>query len=117
MDELKKSLRAQVAVFLCTFLISAVLAWTQNQPAPQKPPETDAAQTDETHQISPKEADELFRSVDDILKFCSKETGLPIKHTVSRRLTSRDEVGEFLQRSMADDKDAERFRRSELVLK
>src|SRR5882762_3356822 len=47
----------------------------------------------------------------------SKDTGLPIKHSVKRRLTSRDEVTDFLQKGMADDKDAERFRRSELVLK
>ena len=72
---------------------------------------------DTAHQISPKEAEELFRSVDDILKFASNETGLPIKHTVKRRLTSRDEVVDFIQKGMANDKDAERFRRSELVLK
>ncbi len=117
MDQSKNSHcnRIIVWIFGCIFFATS-LGWTQNQPA--KPPETDAAQTDETaHQISPKEADELFRSVDDILKFCSKETGLPIKHTVNRKLTSRDEVEEFLRKSMADDKDAERFRRSELVLK
>jgi len=118
MKKLRKRFWKQVAGLICTLLISASLCWTQIQPATERPPETDAAHTDETtRQISPKEADELFRSVDDILRFCSKETGLPIKHAVNRKLTSRDEVEEFLRKSMADDKDAERFRRSELVLK
>jgi len=108
--------RIIIWIFGC-ILFATTLAWTQNQ-APQKPTEPDTAQTDETtREISPKEAEELFRSVDDILRFASNETGLPIKRTVKRRLTSRDEVVDFLQKSMANDKDAERFRRSELVLK
>src|SRR5271165_2217065 len=41
--------------------------------------------------ISPKEAKELFRSVDEILQFASQDTGLPIEHKVKRRLTKRDE--------------------------
>ena len=120
MDQSKNFHPNRIIVWIlgCLLLVTS-LAWTQNQ-APQKPTEKDpdASQSDDTtHQISPKEAGELFRSVDDILKFCSKETGLPIKHTVNRKLTSRDEVEEFLRKGMADDKDAERFRRSELVLK
>jgi hypothetical protein len=67
--------------------------------------------------ISPKEADELFHDVDQILQFASKDTGLPIKKEVKRRLTSRDEVVAYLEKSMAEDKDAQRLRRSELVLK
>src|SRR2546430_603555 len=111
MDQLKSLHPKRIVgwIFGCIFFATS-LAWTQNQ-APQKPAETgpDATQSnDTTHQIPPKEVDELFRSVDDILKFCSKETGLPIKHTVKRKLTSRDEVEEFLRKSMADDKDAER---------
>lgn len=108
------------ALMFGLMLFAASPAWTQSQQPQQKSsdPDTGNAHSDEiTHQISPKEADELFRSVDDILKFASKDTGLPIKHSVKRRLTSRDEVVDFLQKSMAKDKDAERFRRSELVLK
>jgi hypothetical protein len=67
--------------------------------------------------ISPKEAEELFRSVDDILKFASQETGLPIRHQVKRRLTSRDEVVKYLEKHMEEDKDSQRLKRSELVLK
>jgi len=67
--------------------------------------------------ISPKEAEELFHDVDKILSFASKESELPIKHEVKRRLVSRDEVVAYLEKNMAEDKDAQRLRRSELVLK
>ena len=67
--------------------------------------------------ISPKEAEELFRSVDEILAALSKETGYPIKHEVKRRLTSRDEVAAYITKHMSEDEDAQRLRRSEAVLK
>ena len=67
--------------------------------------------------ISPKEAEELFHDVDQILQFASKDTGLPVKKEVKRRLTSRDEVVAYLEKTMEEDKDAQRLRRSELVLK
>ena len=53
----------------------------------------------------------------EILQFASKDSGLPIKKEVKRRLTSRDEVVAYLEKNMAEDKDAQRLRRSELVLK
>jgi hypothetical protein len=67
--------------------------------------------------ISAQEAEELFRSVDQILQFVSSDTGLPIKHEVKRRLASREEVVGYLEKSMSEDKDAQRLRRSESVLK
>ena len=67
--------------------------------------------------ISPKEAKELFRSVDEILKFASDDTGLPIDHEVKRRLADRKEVESYLQKGMKDDKDAKRLERSSIVLK
>src|SRR5437588_936341 len=69
------------------------------------------------YKISLEEAKELFRSVDEILKFASTETLLPIRRQVKRRLTSRDEVVSYIQNHMAEDEDAQRLRRSELVLK
>jgi hypothetical protein len=67
--------------------------------------------------ISSKQAKELFRSVDEILKFASADTGLPIKHAVKRRLANRDEVQSYIRKSMKDDKDAKRLERSSAVLK
>ena len=88
----------------------------QQVPPPQtsSPPATEPS---EETKISPQEAKELFRSVDEILKFASNDSGLPIHHDVKRRLTSRDEVVAYIQKHMAEDEDAQRLRRSELVLK
>ena len=69
------------------------------------------------HHISPEEAKELFRSVDEIVGFASKETAFPIRRDVKRRLTSRDEVAAYVEKHMEEDEDAQRLRRSELVLK
>jgi hypothetical protein len=69
------------------------------------------------NKITSQEAEELFRSVNEILKFASQESALPIRKDVKRRLTSRDEVTSYLQKHMAEDEDAQRLKRSELVLK
>jgi hypothetical protein len=66
--------------------------------------------------ITPREAEELFHSVDEILEFDSKQTGLPVRKQVKRRLTSREEVVSYLTKHM-NDEDTKRLRRSELVLK
>lgn len=66
--------------------------------------------------ITPREAEELFHSVDEILDFDSKQTGLPIRKQVKRKLTSREEVVSYLTKHM-NDEDTKRLRRSELVLK
>ena len=66
--------------------------------------------------ITPRQAEELFHSVDEILQFDSKETGLPIKKEVKRKLTSREEVESYLTKHL-NDEDTQRLRRSELVLK
>jgi hypothetical protein len=67
--------------------------------------------------ISPQEAKELFKSVDEILDFASQETKLPIKEVVKRRLVDRNEVQSYIQTNMKEDKDAQRLERSEIVLK
>jgi hypothetical protein len=99
----------------------------QNQPQNQnqdqkqagegaRPTQTQTSPEDKEIKITPHEAEELFHSVDEILRFDSKETGLPIKHDVKRKLTSRDEVMAYLTKHM-NDQDTQRLRRSELVLK
>jgi hypothetical protein len=82
---------------------------------PQAPPTQPPAEKPEV-KITPHEAEELFHSVDEILAFDSKQTGLPIKKEVKRRLTSRDEVEGYLTKHMKDE-DVKRLQRSELVLK
>jgi hypothetical protein len=98
----------------------------QNQPQDQgQPQDQDQKQTDksvrptqpkEEIKITPRQAEELFHSVDEILAFDSKQTGLAVKKEVKRTLTSREEVVSYLTKNK-DDKDTQRLRRSELVLK
>jgi len=111
---------------LCWLLLLAVLASAQSTPPATSPVQPQkaagegarATQTLEAEQkISPKEAEELFRSVDEILQFASKDTSLPIKQPVKRTLTSRDQVVAYITKHMSEDEDAQRLRRSELVLK
>lgn len=78
--------------------------------------QTQPAQPKEETKITPRQAEELFHSVDEILAFDSKQTGLPVKKEVKRKLTSREEVVSYLTKNK-DDKDTQRLRRSELVLK
>ena len=92
-------------------------AASQGQASQGQTPAGAAAQATAETIISSKEAKELFRSVDEILKFASQDTGLPIKHQVKRRLTKRDEVQSYIKKSMRDDKDAKRLERSSAVLK
>ena len=84
--------------------------------SPQAPQSNAEAPENETT-ISSQEAEELFRSVDQILKFASQESALPVHSAVKRRLTSRDEVTAYLEKHLAEDEDAQRLKRSELVLK
>jgi len=87
----------------------------QQPTKPTPPPEQPQPQQGEV-KITPRQAEELFHSVDEILQFDSKQTGLPVKHEVKRKLTSRDEVESYLTKHL-NDEDTQRLRRSELVLK
>jgi hypothetical protein len=133
-------LRLLFAVGLLAFLCGAIAARAQDQTAPASAPSQQDKQDQPTDKpvpstddhaappnpsqppqkeevkITPRQAEELFHSVDEILEFDSKQTGLPIKHEVKRKLTSRDEVVSFLTKHL-DDEDTKRLRRSELVLK
>jgi hypothetical protein len=90
----------------------------QKQDQSQKPAGESPASTQpkEETKITPRQAEELFHSVDEILAFDSKQTGLAVKKEVKRKLTSREEVVSYLTKNK-DDKDTQRLRRSELVLK
>ena len=83
---------------------------TKPPPVPQDQPPNDEVK------ITPRQAEELFHSVDEILQFDSKQTGLRVKRDVKRKLTGRDEVVAYLTKHM-NDEDTQRLRRSESVLK
>ncbi len=130
----------QVPKFVSTTVVALALAasaWSQ-APAPagkqeaaspksnpgasqepnQQEPNNDVGQKNpaEAH-VSPEEAAELFKSVDEIMQFASKDTGLSIKTPVKRELASRETVEKYISERMADDEDEKRFERTELVLK
>jgi hypothetical protein len=89
------------------------------QPGPEKiaPPPQEPNTAQPEHHLSQAEAEQLFKSVDEILAFVSKDTGLPIKQQIKRKLVTREEVGRFLEQRMKEDKDAEKLERSEASLK
>jgi hypothetical protein len=95
-------------------------AGSQQQPQQQsqgQAQEKEQQQAEPEQKITPEQAQELFQSIDEIMKFDSKATGFAEKHTVKKQLSSRDEVERFIEQRMKDDKDAKRLERSELVLK
>jgi hypothetical protein len=71
----------------------------------------------EEHHVTAAEAKELFRSIDDILQFASEHTGLPILHSVKKKMASREEVAKYIEARMKEQGNGERFDRSALSLK
>ena len=68
-------------------------ALAQDAPtAPQEAPEAE-------HHVTKAEAKELFRSIDDILQFASEHTGLPIRHSVKKKLATRGKLPNMLTRA------------------
>jgi hypothetical protein len=67
--------------------------------------------------ITPEQANQLFSLVDELIKFSSDETGLPIKSQVKRQITSRAIVESNLKEKFDEDESARRMQRSEIVLK
>jgi hypothetical protein len=74
------------------------------------------AKKPETH-ITPEQAKGLFALVDQLIQFSSEETGLPIKSTVKRQLTTRNAVESYLSEKFQEDEGAKRLQRDEVVLK
>jgi len=114
-----RGLPALVAVALCAG--AACVAQTPATPGTNPPPAAaaqSAAPNAATHApLTKAQASELFRSVDEILSFASTDTGLPIVHTVKRKLITRDEVNQYLREKFDEDQGAKRLAREEIVLK
>ena len=107
------------AVALC---VSAGWAQTPGATPPQTPPpmkgEATPAQSEATKApLTKEQAKDLLGRVDKILSFASTDTGLPIVHSVKRKLITRDEVNKILQVKFDEDAGAKRLAREEIVLK
>jgi hypothetical protein len=122
-----------VAKNWCRWILAAALclapAITPAQPPPAAtPPQAkapdqapsrspDQARPRAETRITPAQAQQLFSLVDELLKFSSQETGLPIKSEVKRQLTTRSAVESYLKQKFDEDDDAKRMQQSEIVLK
>jgi hypothetical protein len=113
----RKKLPGEIFKLAFFLLLFVAIAGAQAGSPESKQTSPAASATTEEQKISPAEAEKLFRSVDEILGFASKDTLFPIKHEVKRRLVSRDEVESYVVKHTSEDEDARRLRRSELVLK
>jgi hypothetical protein len=87
------------------------------QPKAQTPPSQSPSGDKPATKITPGQAKLLFSLVDELIKFSSGETGLPIKSAVKRKITSRDEVEGYLKEKFNEDEGAKRMQRDEIVLK
>jgi hypothetical protein len=99
-----------LAAVLC---LAALIAPAQQQPAAVAP----QTQTPPAGKITPEQERKLFSLVDELIKFSSEDTGLPIKSTVKRQITSRAAVESYLKQKFEEDESAKRMQRSEIVLK
>ncbi len=110
-----------MAVLGC--MAAAALPPQAAAPGAQTPPAGAAQSTTPTvdssgaTHITPEQARQLFALVDVLMKFSSDETGLPIKSTVKRQLTTRAAVESYLEEKFNEDEGAKRLQRDEIVLK
>src|ERR1700684_4286696 len=92
---------ASTAIFVLLAATAACAGQVSGQaPAqpPQTPPASQSSPADkpEPH-ITPEQAKQLFALVDELIKFSSDESGLSIKSTVKRQLTTRNAVESYIR--------------------
>jgi hypothetical protein len=102
-----------LAALAMSMSAGVAFAGQTSAPVQQQPPAAATAQAPMTK----AEAKELFRSVDEILGFVSSDSKLPIKHSVKRKLISREQINRYLKKKFDEDEGAKRMERSEVVLK
>jgi hypothetical protein len=78
--------------------------------------QTQVASKPESH-ITAEQEHQLFGTVDELIKFSSKETGLPIKSQVKRQVTNRAAVESYIKKKFEEDENTRRMQRDEIVLK
>jgi hypothetical protein len=83
------------------------------------PPQLQSGQTtiEIDQPLTKAQQKQLLGDADDIFEFVSKDTGLPIKHSIKKVFITRDKVNEELRKKFDEDKSTKRMERSELVLK
>jgi hypothetical protein len=117
----------QVCAWAVALCLAATTAAAQQTTPPAKqetsprPSQSSPAQAPDSAKaparITAEQAKQLFSLVDELIKFSSDETGLPVKNTVKRQLTTRTAVESYLEEKFNEDQDAKRLQRDEIVLK
>jgi hypothetical protein len=100
----------RAALCLAAALFAASLSVAQSTTPPTAPDKPAAP-------LTKAQAKQLLASVDEILAFVSKDTGLPITRSVKRKLVSREEVTRYLQKKFDEDESTKRIEHGEIVLK
>ena len=110
--------------FLLIICLTGSFALAQEVPVSAKPATLQqegkiaaAKEKEAPARMSQKEADELFKSIDEIMRFVSRDTGLALHHDIKKELIGRDEVQKYIEEKMKDDEDRKDMERSEVVLK
>ncbi|HXY52465.1 MAG TPA: hypothetical protein VEI01_23675 [Terriglobales bacterium] len=74
----------------------------------EKPPEV---------KMTAEEAKDLFKHVDEVLEFASKDTGFPRRTAVKRQLVGPSDIERFTKERLAKAENLQRFARAELTMK
>jgi len=86
------------------------------EPAGEKSPSAEGGKK-ASAPMTPEQVNQLFALVDQLIKFSSEESGLPIKSEVKRQITTRAAVESYLKAKTEEDENARRMQRGEIVLK
>ncbi len=73
--------------------------------------------TIDTRRLTKVQENQLLADADEIFRFASKDTGLPIEHPVKKMFISREQVSKELRKKFDEDKGNKKMEQSELVLK
>ena len=101
--------RLKMGRVVVVFLLLTVMAALGQPSAVAAPPPDAKADKTTAYKISPAETDKLFREVDDIFAFVVKDTGLPQKQPVKKRVVSREQVADYVEEQLNKDEDAKRL--------
>jgi hypothetical protein len=116
-------------VLFAACLISSFAASAQEQSAPPAAPNAQGEQSlaDVARKIrkekpaevkmTPDEAKDLFKHVDEVLDFASKDTGFPRRTAVKRQLAGPTDIEKFTKDRLSKEENVQRFARAELTMK
>jgi len=110
-------MRGRISTIFVAAVVAVALSGVAYAGQAATPDQPRAGGLESATPMTKAQAKELFRSVDEILDFVSSDTKLPIKHSVKRKLISRDQVNGYLRKKFDEDEGAKRLERSEIVLK